>query len=96
MKIKNRQNKKSLIDEFINSADSNHVTDINDNKIIKNTKKYKRVTFSLDEETKDIIESLSIKSNYYKTSNSDIVKIAIRYLNDLTNADLEIIIKKYK
>nr|WP_023893592.1 hypothetical protein [Francisella tularensis]AHB60810.1 hypothetical protein N894_0042 [Francisella tularensis subsp. novicida PA10-7858] len=95
MKLKNRQNRKPNIEEFINSADSDHVTG-NDNHAKEEKKKYKRVTFSLDEETKQLIETLSIKSTTSKTSNSDIVKIATRYLSSLDNNAFEAIVTKFK
>ncbi|KYW88421.1 hypothetical protein [Francisella hispaniensis] len=95
MKLKNRQNKKASIDEFINSADSDHVL-ANDNHFKEEKKKYKRVTFSLDEETKQLIETLSIKSTISKTSNSDIVKIATRYLSSLDSDQFEEIVAKFK
>ncbi|MBK2026176.1 hypothetical protein AB9G23_09715 [Francisella philomiragia] len=95
MKLKNRQNRKTSIEEFINSADSDHVTG-NGTQAQEEKKKYKRVTFSLDEETKQLIETLSIKSRTSKTSNSDIVKIATRYLSSLDNDTFEAIVTKFK
>ncbi|WP_150464707.1 hypothetical protein [Francisella sp. XLW-1] len=95
MKLKNRQNRKPSVEEFINSADSDHVTG-NDTPVKEEKKKYKRVTFSLDEETKQLIETLSIKSTTSKTSNSDIVKIATRYLSSLDNDAFEAIVTRFK
>ncbi len=95
MKIKNRQSKKVAVEEFINSADSTHATD-NIDKNVEEKKKYKRVTFSLDEETKKMIEALSIKSTSNKTSNSDIVKIAIRFLNTMNQEEFEQAVSNFK
>lgn len=95
MKIKNRQSKKVAVEEFINSADSTHTTD-NIYKNVEEKKKYKRVTFSLDEETKKMIEALSIKSTSNKTSNSDIVKIAIRFLNTMNQEEFEQAVSNFK
>jgi len=76
--------KKTDIDNFINSADADHVTNESLSTLkIKKTVKFKPATFSLDEDTKNLIESLSIRSTKNKTSKSDIIKIAVKNLVDL-------------
>ena len=94
MKRKVRQNKEIAAKEFINSADSDHVT----NDIIKPIKsvKFKPATFSLDEDTISLIEKLSIKSTKNKTSKSDVIKIATRYLNSVDQDQFEEIVILYK
>jgi hypothetical protein len=76
--------KKTDIDNFINSADADHVTNGSLSTLkTKKTVKFKPATFSLDEDTKSLIESLSIRSTKNKTSKSDIIKIAVKSLVDL-------------
>ena len=76
--------KKTDIDNFINSADADHVTNGSLSTLkTKKTVKFKPATFSLDEDTKSLIESLPIRSTKNKTSKSDIIKIAVKSLVDL-------------
>ena len=50
----------------------------------------------MDEETKKMIEALSIKSTSNRTSNSDIVKIAIRFLNTMNQEEFEQAVSNFK
>ena len=43
----------------------------------------------MDEDTKDLIESLSIRSTKNKTSKSDIIKIAVKNLVELEQDSFE-------
>jgi hypothetical protein len=82
--------RKTDIDNFINSADADHVTNVNITTLkTKKTVKFKPATFSLDEETKNLIESLSIRSAINKTSKSDIIKIAVKNLVELEQNNFE-------
>jgi len=82
--------KKTDIDNFINSADAEHVTNESFSTLkMKKTVKFKPATFSLDEDTKDLIESLSIRSTKNKTSKSDIIKIAVKSLFELDQDNFE-------
>ncbi len=66
MKQPNRR-KKTDIDNFINSADVEHVTNESLSALkTKKTVKFKPATFSLNEDTKDLIDSLSIRSTKNK------------------------------
>jgi len=82
--------KKTDIENFINSADADHVTNESLSALkTKKTVKFKPATFSLDEDTKDLIESLSIRSTKNKTSKSDIIKIAVKNLVELEQDSFE-------
>ena len=88
--------RKTDVDNFINSADADHVT----NEIIttlktKKTVKFKPATFSLDDETKNLINSLSIKSTKNKTSKSDIIKIAVKNLETLEQDNFEKLVEHH-
>ena len=88
--------KKTDIDNFINSADADHVT--NESITILKTKKtvkFKPATFSLDEETISLIEGLSIRSAKNKTSKSDIIKIAVKKLVKLDQDNFEKLVADY-
>jgi hypothetical protein len=82
--------RKTDIDNFINSADADHVTNESITTLkTKKTVKFKPATFSLDEETKNLIKSLSIRSAKNKTSKSDIIKIAVKNLVGLDQENFE-------
>lgn len=88
--------RKTDVDNFINSADADHVT----NEIIttlktKKTVKFKPATFSLDEETKNSINRLSIRSAKNKTSKSDIIKIAVKNLEALEQDNFEQLVEHH-
>ena len=88
--------KKTDIDNFINSADADHVTNGSLSTLkTKKTVKFKPATFSLDEDTKSLIESLSIRSTKNKTSKSDIIKIAVKSLVDLDQDYFEKLVKDH-
>ena len=80
---------------FIDNADTEHTTD----KAIKETrkvKKYKVLSFSLDSEIDNKINSLSIKSRKFRTSKSDIIRIAINLLENQNDDVFESLVEKEK
>ena len=83
-----RKNKKQ-IDSFINGADSKHTTDVVSPALKTTSAKSLRVTFSLDADTKKIIEELTLRSRKIKTSNSDIIKAAARMMQKITIDEFE-------
>tara|TARA_B110000977_G_C10624102_1_gene317428 strand:+ start:67 stop:360 length:294 start_codon:yes stop_codon:yes gene_type:complete len=84
MKMKDRTRTKN-IENFISGADTKHATD----DIKENAPIFKRVTFSLDVNVKEMIEKLSMRSTKFKTSNSDIVRAAIHMLNASETKEFE-------
>jgi len=91
MKMKGRTRAKS-IENFISGADTKHATD----SLKENGAIFKRVTFSLDINVKEMIEKLSVRSTKFKTSNSDIVRAAIHMLNAAETKEFEEIISTIK
>ena len=82
--------KRTAATTFIEAADSDHVTNKSSSTLkIKKAVKFKPATFSLDEDTKVLIDNLSIRSTRNKTSKSDIIKIAVKNLVELEQDSFE-------
>jgi len=81
-----RKSRKKNINDFINEADTTHNS--NSSSLSRDQKKdaYKIYTFSLDKDTSDKIDALTLKTRNIRANRSEVVRAAINYFD---NADIE-------
>jgi len=84
-----RKSRKKNIDEFINDADTKHNSDSATLTIEKKKESYKIYTFSLDKDTSDKIDALTLKTRNIRANRSEVVRAAINYFDNADINELE-------